>query len=264
MNTFLIYDQFRLRNYEIVNNGIEYGSTPPYAYNRFDDVGYFNYVFIKNLSFKKDELIAVFAKYRNVERERVKVIFPVGMENDLSYLIDNENPCKGIVSLRRDYAGNEVSEPRSIVLSKVCSEEELSLFTKMYLVGFESKRPDIRNVYLNFKLLYDLPSVDFFLIKHRNHYIGICSNFYHGDMVFLSACTVLHQFRNRGFQKEAIQARIEFASGKGYSIFTTWCYRNSVSHQNLLKKKFSDVAIYHECISKHLDTITKQGGILSE
>ena len=138
------------------------------------------------------------------------------------------------------------------------------MFTEVYLKGFGSINQDIVDVALNFRYVMDSDQVDFFFVIEKGQIAGVCVNYYGERSVFLAGCAILDPYRNNGLQKKAIDARVYIGREKGYSLVTSWAYKNSVSHENLMKSNLRNYSFYGECLSKPLESVIATSKILSK
>jgi hypothetical protein len=257
MNSFQSYDTFRLKKFLKRKPTIEVGDKLGFSYYLFDEVDYFNYVFFSSKEYNAAELSEVFLKYKKIEKNVVKIIFPLGEVFNYRKLIDFSSTVKEIVCLERQILNGECISKVESVLRKVNDKEEVYSFTKIYLEGFGSEVKDVLEVTKNFCLLFESKKVDFYFIIQKKKIAGVCVNYYEKKHVLLAACTIRKAYRNCGLQKKAIDERVFLGREKGYESFSCWAYKGGISHQNLLKSKFFNYSVYEECISKPLDELVK-------
>ena len=258
MQSFLSYDHFRLENFKKRKPGIEMEKTEELSSYRFDEVGYFNYIFFEHENFDRLKFRNLLTKYINDGTKQIKLIFPYHKKEKFREFCQNDFKIKGIGCVKKEITDNfKVPKEKKDFLELVKNEKELFLYTKLYLEGFGSENTNVAEVAKNFALLHQTGKVDFFLIKHNETFAGICANYYDKKHVFLAACAILPPFMNAGLQKAAIHERIKIASKKGYQTITSWAYYNDISHQNLLKTGFTNYAKYGECLSKPIGQLLK-------
>ncbi len=255
MKTFIPYDIFRLTNYKKENNLIDFGETDSLIYYCFNEVDYFNYIILISEFQNIDELRNVLSIYSRFNRKRIKFLFKESLTIKYDYLIDSEKGFHKIQCVEKIISDRIDNYSDKKVLRPVKTDEEIILYTKLYLKGFKSNKTNIIEVAKNFRLLFDTKSVDLFFIMNNAIIAGICSNFYNGKNVFLCACVVLDLYQNIGLQKKAINERIKFGLIKGFLQFNSWAYDDSVSYHNLIKSGFSKYATYEEYVSKPLENL---------
>ncbi|MFT4521802.1 MAG: GNAT superfamily N-acetyltransferase [Bacteroidia bacterium] len=263
MNTFLSYDQFRLGKFKDRKPCIQTASTKALSYFLFDEVDYFNYLFIKERSILNSDLMPVIDEFIASGRDRIKIICKQSSIKFHRDLIDEDVPIKKIVCVHKTWQVIGTTRGPSI-LQKVVSDSDIRLFTTIYLRGFESNANNEDEVAQNFTLLHKSGETHFYFVTYRGKVAGICANHFNRNHVFLSACAVLAPYRNLGLQKVAIQERLQLAHQQGYRRATSWAYANGISHHNLVKSGFTEYEIYGEAISKSLELLRAERGILSE
>ncbi len=262
MDTFQTYDLFRLSKYKKRKSQIDFGQYDDFTFFRFNEVDYFNYVLFKDIQKTTfEQLYPIFNSYYLDNKEAIKLIYPVHLKDELSKYIGTGS-SKKIACVKRNL-NNDFELESDNILHKVTTTEELFIFTEIYLKGFGSNSA-IEEVELNFELLKESTQNDLFLIMWEGEIAGICVNFYCKNHVLLAICTIKEEFRNLGLQKKAIHERMLIGCSKGYKIFTSFTYKDSVSHQNMLKSKFYNYATYEESISKPLENLIKTREVLQK
>lgn len=263
MHTFQTYDILRLSCFRKRKPGIRFGDTDSFAFYQFGEVDYFNYILFKSANYSQAELDATLQAYLSEGRSEIKFLFPAVIKDSLANLVLEET-FHEIACLKQTIkSGLRVNQNGSI-LTLVKTREDLSEYTRIYLEGFGSDNTDYAEVSENFNLLWQDDAVDFFFVTQGGNRIGICSNYYGPEAVFLSAGAVLPAYRNHGFHKRMIAERIALANAKGHTEFVSWAYTGSVSYQNLIKSSFTHYASYCEYVSKPLEVLTKAGSLLQQ
>ena len=255
MNTFEMYDLFRLKKFKNNKPQIDFEVKKAFTFFLFDEVTYFNYIFFKTKSYDNGHLIQTLINFRKSGRESIKIIFPMAYRDDYLKLIDNKAPLNEIVCVKRVFLNGDTVNGSVGLLKKVVSRSELKLFTELYLIGFDSENKDIEGVASNFKHLLDSEQIEFFFIIHAGAIAGVCASHYGEVHVFLAACAILPAYRSKGLQVKAINARLKRGRERRYSTFHSWAYSDGASHKNLLKSNFLNHSKYGECVSKPLEII---------
>ncbi|MFT6054248.1 MAG: hypothetical protein ACJAS3_001247 [Roseivirga sp.] len=262
MHTFQTYDLFRLSHFKVRKPKIDFGDTASFAYYRFSEVGYFNYILFKTSTYDKAALKEILRAYLKDGITQVKLLFPAVFKESLSALIAGET-LHEIACLKQSLEENQQSNKYEPMLTLVENEKDLLEYTRIYLEAFESSNTDYEEVAQNFALLMHDDAVDFFLVNYKSNFVGICSNYYGPEAVFLSAGAVLPPYKNHGLHKQIIAERMALAKLKGHTEFVSWAYTGSISYENLMKSNFTHYASYCEYVSKPLELLTAAGGLLS-
>ena len=263
MLTFQNYDFFRLNKFKIRKANIDFGETSSFSYYRFEEVDYFNYILFYSNNYDESDLKKILSEYLKDGKEHIKFIFPANEDNKYPNIINETVEPNKIVCLKNISKQQLIIENIDQLLSPVIDQEDLLEYTRIYLEGFDSEVKEVSEVAKNFSHLNESSRVDFFFVKYNGNIVGICSNYYCEDHVFLSACAILPPYRNIGLQKKAIKARISISQRRGYSVFTSWAYMNGISHNNLLNTGFSNYQLFNEYISKPLEHLTETCKTLS-
>lgn len=261
MHTFQTYDLFRLTCFQKRKPEIRFGDSDAFTFYLFDEVDYFNYILFKSANYNESELEEVLRTYSDNGRSTVKFLFPTFIKASFLNLIEvdtlHEIACLKLAQPERFHS--DENEP---LLTSVENKKDLLEYTRIYLRGFDSENTQYEEVAENFCLLWQNEVVDFFFVNHKGERVGICSNFYGPEAVFLSAGAVLPPFRNHGLHKRMIAERVALGRQKGHTEFVSWAYTGSISYQNLLKSYFTHYASYCEYVSKPLEILTKAGSLL--
>lgn len=252
---FVVYDIFRLMNYKVRKTRIIYSTHQKYAYLYFNDVAYFNYIFIFDSQIGITEIQDLLKIYNKNGVNRIKFITPKNINVLPNNWFEEKKEVKIIAELYLNQAIT-YTQSNENKLIKVVTDSELYDYTNIYLTTFNSLNVNYEDVFLNFKTLMIASEIDLYIIYQNNEKVGACSSFYNNNVCLLSACGVLEKFRNKGIHKDAIKQRIESANLKGFKEFRVIAYENSTSYHNLVKFGFSIKKIYEERISKHLENIT--------
>ena len=252
------YDIFRLNEYKRRDKSINWNISSSYTFLRYDKVDYFNYLFIANKSINTSIINDLIIDYFDNHIRRIKFIYPKG-DNYKKYL-DPSKKNKTILLCKNEHfkPGKNISN----ILTSVKTNSDLLIFTKIYLETFESDNKNYSEVASNFQLLLDSKKTDLFLIKEGGNIVGVCSNYYSDTYFLLSACGILNKYKNKGFQKKAINERLMIGKFKGYSISFAWTYEDSPSLSNLLRSGFLIEEEYEEALSKLLVDIKPTTEIL--
>ncbi|WP_281612795.1 GNAT family N-acetyltransferase [Flammeovirga sp. SubArs3] len=251
------YDMYRLETYKQRKRNIAINNYKGYLSLMFEEVDYFNYLYLNtnNISIKKLGL-----PYYEKGIDRIKII-----QSKESYyhhdFLDLSYQDRTIVACYKDLS-TYIPSSNITTIKPVSNDEDLLHFTKLYLTVFGSSNKDYDEVAENFKLLLQSKQSDLFFIQENGNTIGICSNFYNEEYMFLASCGVLPEYQNRGFQKKAIKERLSIGKQKGYKSCYVWAYDNTISLSNLLKSGLSIHKTYHEGLSKPLGDLIKQQEIL--
>jgi hypothetical protein len=240
VHTFQTYDLFRLSHFKVRKPKIDFGDTASFAYYRFNEVDYFNYILFKTSTYDKAALREILQAY-----------------------LKDRKTLHEIACLKQSLAENQQSNEDEPLLTLVENEKDLLEYTRIYLEAFESSNTDYEEVAQNFALLMHDDAVDFFLVNYKSNFVGICSNYYGPEAVFLSAGAVLPPYKNHGLHKQIIAERMVLGKLKGYTEFVSWAYTGSISYKNLMKSNFTHYASYCEYVSKPLESLTAAGGLLS-
>lgn len=263
MYTFQTYDLFRLAHFQKRKPGISFGDRDAFTFYQFSEVDYFNYILFKSANYVEDELEQTFQSFLNEGRSRIKFLFPSLIKNSFTSLVEKET-FHEIACLKQSIETIVVANQTASLLTPVKNQDDLYEYTRIYLEGFGSANTDYKDVAENFNLLYRDDAVDFFFVNEEGKRVGICSNYYGPEAVFLSAGAVLASYRNHGLHKHMIAERIAAAKLKGFTEFVSWAYTGSISYQNLIKSNFSHYASYCEYVSKPLEALTKTGRLLPQ
>jgi GNAT superfamily N-acetyltransferase len=261
MHTFQTYDLFRLSHFRERKPKIDFGETHSFTYYRFNEVDYFNYILFKTSDYDEAELDEILLAYLRDGRSQIKFLFPDLIKNSFSNLIQEET-LHEIACLKQSVGENQWANNHEPLLTPFTNEEDLIEYTRIYLESFSSSNTDYKEVAQNFQLLMQDDAVDFFFVNYRGNRVGICSNYYGSEAVFLSAGAVLPPYRNHGLHKQIIAERIALAKLKGHTEFVSWAYTGSISYKNLIKSNFKPYASYCEYVSKPLEALTAAGGLL--
>lgn len=265
MLTFQEYDFFRLAQYRKRKGQIVFEHMAGFDYCRYDEVDYFNYLFLTDQNMNRTRFNEVLAQYRRDNKDRIKVIFSQDLMSIHDNLIDLTQGVRNIACVKKELKPEESYDSEQKVLSRVRSAQELRYFTELYLRGFNSNNRNVLEVSENFRYLQMSDQMDLFFITYKGDIAGVCCNYYSDKQyTHLSGCAVLEAYRNVGLQKKAIRARIREGQKRKSRFFTAWAYEGSISHSNMLKVGFSNYAIYAEGISKPLETLIETREALSQ
>lgn len=258
MTPFQMYDAFRLQHFKKRKSNINHGHTKTFSFYHFNEVDYFNYIYLFSEHIDYSLLSEVLNLYLKDGRNKIKIIFPSSLRSALSHLIDHPKKIKQTATVCFETELNASQSITTGFLSPVSNWKDIKVFTKHYLQGFASKQTNYREVALNFNLLMESKQVDFFLVKKEQEILGLCGNFFSENLQILNVGIVLNGMRNTGLHKEMIKHRLVLGKNKGFNTVQTWAYNDSISHNNLLKMNFQNTNIYDECLSKPLAGIIKK------
>lgn len=255
MHTFQTYDLFRLSHFQKRKPKIDFGDTHFCSFYRFNEVDYFNYILFKTNSYDQDELDQILRAYVKDGRSQIKFLFPKNLDASFDEMVQKET-LHEIACLRYNTLEEKTEKDCSNSLSLVSNWEDLLDYTRIYLEGFGSTNTNHEEIAQNFQLLMQDQAVDFYFVNQGGQRVGICSNFYGKEAVFLSAGAILAPYQNSGLHKQIIAERVALAKLKGHTEFVSWAYSGSVSYHNLIKSNFLHYATYCEYISKPLEALT--------
>lgn len=153
-----------------------------------------------------------------------------------------------VVALEDDMASWECSDmPCSLEIQAVVSEEDMSVFSGLYLEGFQASSTSPAIAKQNLSGLLNIPNWHPFLLSIDGVWAGACAFFLHEGCAFLSSVTIRPAYRGRGLHAWLIRDRIRRARALGAHRILTYAQTGSISHHNLIKcglRPLCEIATY--------------------
>ncbi|TSD65019.1 hypothetical protein FFF34_014105 [Inquilinus sp. KBS0705] len=243
MQLIFKYDFERLMSYSVNKaNNIKVLEAAPYTLLSFPEVGYFNYAFNHN-----DEPFT---------EEQLKNIQAFYLQQDIAkhqLIVDAKHKDNGLLLTNSGYA-HKATIAKTVLLPNSFSHQQimpglafvpvtqnnLAVFTRLYLNGFGAVNRNADSVLDNFGTLLNKPGISLYVLQHNLDFVGINVLYHHNDESLLAGGAIMPEFRNHGYHKSGLAFRIQQSLALNNSKkIVAWAYDDSISLQNMLKLKMT-------------------------
>jgi hypothetical protein len=251
MNTLLHYDLLRLEAFQknrAVRNSIAISQEGSLTLLKFKPINYFNYCLGKIETPQMLDLVREF--YSDTVGKQHQVL--IDSSDEVSKTILGHCPDYiftqriAVMRLLPHQSVNHFSHSE-VDLIRV-TEHEVQRFAWLYLECFEAENRHSESVEENFLHKLQVCGASFYFVYWNEIPVGITGLYQNDQFQILSVGAVKPEFRNSGFHKAALTWRINRCKSQDPSLpIFSWAYRDSISHQNMLKSGmtlFQELLVY--------------------
>ncbi len=250
MELFFKFDQLRLKAFQesALENNIDILSKESYTAYCFQDVEYFNYLFLNDSKrFDVNAISEVQVFYENRKISTHKIILKSDRANKHQALLDDSGyqHKQTIVKTTYPLKLKEVFFPKTKIGFEKVNQNNIYEYTVTYLNSFEAVARNFKRVSENFKMLLTIEGFEAYVMKVGGEPVGIVALFIDSHDYFLAMGAVLKEYRNLGYHKAGLTMRLrKIVSDPYVQSIISWAYKGSISHQNMLKLKMKEECQY--------------------
>ena len=231
------YDTLRLHTYrdcELLHSRIATQMHGNSTLLRFDDVGYFNRIYVGDSSILS----------RLAEAERFYAGCPFACEL-VAADVELSAECASVCQARGWTPGKAYSwlaapverliappAPSEFTIRETTLGEE-ERFLTTYLSAFEAEKDRFPAAIRNMRHLFQQDSITFLLATLDEVPVGIGMTYIDGDAMFFCAGATMPEFRTRGCHHALLAARVQLARARNVRYVYSWAAAGGLSERNM-------------------------------
>ncbi|GEM_PF-2106398 len=205
----------------------------------FPEVNYFNYIWVDETRLlTHNDLDFFISFYASQGINGHRILIPAMASDNTEFVRNDRNYDHAGKLVMTGYPRiKKIDLPNEQRIRLVpAGMNNLTIFTELYLLGFEAEDRVLDRVISNFRQLLSVKGMELFIVMYDSQPAGINILFRQGHDYFLAGGAVLPKFRNRQIHKISMAMRINRCLDDVHcGSIVSWAYDESISLQNMMK-----------------------------